>query len=47
MSEKKVAFLDARYFSSQSELLYLKRFPKALNGWKKTGPPKKPLLLDV
>jgi len=42
MIKIKVTFLKGRLLSSQSE--QLKSIQKALIGWKKTGPPKKPLL---
>jgi len=42
MIKTKVAFLEGRLLSSQSE--HLKSFQKALIDWKKAGPPKEPLL---
>jgi len=39
MIKTKLAFLESRLLSSQS-------IQKALIGWKKTGPPKKPLSLS-
>jgi len=43
MIKTKVAFLEDRLFSSQSEKF--EKFSKSsLIGWKKAGPPKKPLL---
>jgi len=44
MIKTKVAFLEGRLLSSQSE--QLEKFSKALIGWKKAGPPIKPLLFD-
>jgi len=52
MIKTKVAFLEGRLFFNQSERagFYLanqsniKIIQKALIGWKKAGPPKKPLL---
>jgi len=41
MIKTKVAFLESRLLANQSNV---KRFQKALIGWKKVGPPKKPLL---
>jgi len=43
MIKTKVAFLESRLFSSQSELF--ENFSNCLIGWIKAGPPKKPLLL--
>jgi len=52
MIKTKVAFLEGRLLSSQSEQSekfsqseQSEKFSKALIGWKKAGPPKKPLLL--
>jgi len=42
MIKTKVAFLEGRLLFSQSE--QSEKFSKALIGWKKAGPPKKPLL---
>jgi len=42
MIKTKVAFLEGRHLSSQSE--QLKSLQKTLIGWKKAGPPKMPLL---
>jgi len=42
LHDQKVACLDGRLFFSQSE--QFKKYKKALIGWKKVGPPKKPLL---
>jgi len=42
MIKTKVAFLEGRLLSIQSE--QLKSIQKALIGWKKAGPPKKPHL---
>jgi len=44
MIKTKVAFLEGRILSSQSE--QSEKFFKALIGWKKAGPPKKPLLFN-
>jgi len=41
MIKTKLAFLEGRLFSSQS---FLKTFQIAVIGWKKAGPPRKPLL---
>jgi len=41
MMKTKVAFLDGQLLTSQSE--QFKSIQKALIGWKKVGPPKKPL----
>jgi len=43
MIKTKVAFLEDRLLSSQLSS-NLKSFQKALIGWKKSGPRKKPLL---
>jgi len=43
MIKTKVAFLEGRLLSSQSE--QSEKFPKTLIGWKKADPTKKPLLL--
>jgi len=43
MITSKVAFLEGWLLSSQSE--QSEKFLKILIGWKKAGPPKKPLLL--
>jgi len=42
MIKTKVAFLEGRLLFIQSE--QFEKFSKALIGWKKAGPPKKPLL---
>jgi len=42
MIKTKAAFLEGRILSSQSE--QFEKFSKSSDGWKKAGPPKKPLL---
>jgi len=42
MIKTKVAFLEGRILSSQSE--QFKKYTKTLINWKKAGPPKKPPL---
>jgi len=42
MIKTKVDFLKGRLLSSQSE--QSEKFSKALIGWKKAGPPKRPFL---
>jgi len=44
MTKTKVAFLEGRLLSSQSE--QYKSFQKALISWKKAGPPKTHVCLD-
>jgi len=43
MIKTKVAFLEGRLLSSQPK--QSKKLLKSLIGWKKAGPPKKPLLV--
>jgi len=43
MIKTKVAFLEGRLLPANKS--YLKKFQKALIGWKKAGPPKTPLFL--
>jgi len=42
MIKTKVAFLEGRFYPANQN--NLKSFQKALIGWKKASPPKKPLL---
>jgi len=42
MIKTKVAFLESRFYLANQN--NLKRLQKAFFGWKKAGPPKKPLL---